>query len=298
MQHPAQIESMRDSRLHTATRRPDRARPHVPSRSAEPLSTACRWLNQIPFRSPLEQRQAALLHAFLLGSLLTGGLLLAGQRQTADRWALASVCAAGLLTLALGALGLLVGRLRGNLRRLQERSLQQEQELEQTRQLLAAALSRQAAEPADARPDESEPAAPSTPLQPILPGVLFAPLIGGFDNQRMLGLIDQTFEEVERHHARHVIFDLSATPALDPASAAMLLRFPAALRHLDTELTVVGLNAQVALTLCRTGVDPRAVRSHRTLQEALHPLLVEYAQTWPALSSRLSADLRARTENN
>lgn len=295
MQHPAQIESMRDSHLHTATRLPDRARPRVPSLSTAPLSTACRWLNQLPLRSPLERRQTAFLHAFLLGSLLTGGLLLAGQRQTADRWALTSAGAAALLALALGALGLLVGRLRGNLRRLQERSLQQEQELERTRQLLTAALSRPAAEP---RPDECEPAAPSTPLQPILPGVLFAPLIGGFDNQRMLGLIDQTFEEIERHHARHVIFDLSATPALDPASAAMLLRFPAALRHLDTELTVVGLNAQVALTLCRTGVPLGTVRSHRTLQEALHPLLVEYAQTWPVLSSRLSADLRARTENN
>lgn len=298
MQHPAQIESMPDSRLHTTTRRPDRAGPRAPSLSAAPLRTAHRWLSQIPFHSPLEQRQAALLHAFLLGSLLTGGLLLAGQRQTADRWVQTSVCAAALL--ALGALSLLVGRLRGNLRRLRERSLQQEQELEQTRRLLTAALSHQAAPPppAGARLDESELAAPSTPLQPILPGVLLAPLIGGIDNQRMLGLIDQTFEEIERHHARHVIFDLSATPKLDPASAAMLLRFPAALRHLDAELTVVGLSAQVALTLCRTGADLGAVRSHRTLQEALQPLLVEYAQTWPVLNYRLSADLRARTENN
>ena len=61
---------------------------------------------------------------------------------------------------------------------------------------------------------------------------------------------------------------------------------------------MVGLHAQVALTLCRTGIDLEALRSYRNLQEALHPLLVKYAQTWPVLSSRLSADLRARTEHN
>lgn len=392
----APFESTHDSQPEPATHGPDRTR----------TETILRWLGQLPFPDPHQQRQGALLQGALLGGLLSGGVALAALPLTGAGWplgaallgsllvlvralahlrggrlpaalrlgalgllllpgvpllgyglraaalllpalllpaalagalagrrALTSVGAAALATvtaaaardglapasladldlarpaaaalvfgLALTLTGLLLEHLRAERVLLLERSLQREREREQSHALLTDTLERRAADleqtVVQLREHNRAILAHSPPLLPLLPGVLLAPLSGSFDNQRMLALIDRTFAEVECHRAHHVIFDLSATARLDPASAAVLLRIASALRHLDAALLVVGLRAETALTLSRSGLDLSGLRCHASLEDALRPLLVEYAQTWPALSARLSADLHARTGNN
>jgi PAS domain S-box-containing protein len=113
----------------------------------------------------------------------------------------------------------------------------------------------------------------STPIVPVLEGVLVLPLIGSLDTVRTQRATHAALAEVTRQGARVCIIDITGARIVDSHAVANLTNLVQALRLVGAEAFITGIGAQVAQTLVRLGLDMRGLRTYRTLAQALAALL-------------------------
>lgn len=113
----------------------------------------------------------------------------------------------------------------------------------------------------------------STPVVPVLEGVLVLPLIGSLDTERTSRATRAALTEVARQGARVCILDITGARLVDSRAVANLTNLVQALKLVGAEAFVTGVGAQVAQTLVGLGLDMRGLRTYRTLAQALAALL-------------------------
>jgi PAS domain S-box-containing protein len=113
----------------------------------------------------------------------------------------------------------------------------------------------------------------STPVVPVLDGVLVVPLIGSLDTERTSRATRAVLSEVTRQGARVCILDITGARLVDSHAVANLTNLVQALKLVGAEAYVTGVGAQVAQTLVGLGLDMRGLRTYRTLAQALAALL-------------------------
>jgi PAS domain S-box-containing protein len=113
----------------------------------------------------------------------------------------------------------------------------------------------------------------STPVVPVLEGVLVVPLIGSLDTERTSRATRAVLQEVTRQGARFCILDITGARLVDSRAVANLTNLVQALKLVGAEACVTGVGAQVAQTLVGLGLDMRGLRTYRTLAQALAALL-------------------------
>lgn len=113
----------------------------------------------------------------------------------------------------------------------------------------------------------------STPIVPVLDGVLVVPLIGSLDTERTSRATRAALQEVTRQGARVCILDITGARLVDSNAVANLTNLVQALKLVGAEAYVTGVGAQVAQTLVKLGLDMRGLRTYRTLAQALAALL-------------------------
>ncbi|HYN86823.1 MAG TPA: GAF domain-containing protein [Pyrinomonadaceae bacterium] len=115
----------------------------------------------------------------------------------------------------------------------------------------------------------------STPLVPVLEGVLVMPLIGSLDTARMQRATQAALAEVSRTGARACIIDITGARIIDSQAVANLSNLVLALRLTGAEAVVTGVSAHAAQSIVGLGLDLGGLRTHRTLAQALSSLLGE-----------------------
>ena len=113
----------------------------------------------------------------------------------------------------------------------------------------------------------------STPVVPVLEGVLVLPLIGSLDRERMERATRAALTEVTRQGARACIVDITAARIADSAAVANLTNLVSSLRLVGAEGIVTGVGAQAARGLVGLGLDLKGMRTYRTLAQALAALM-------------------------
>jgi anti-anti-sigma regulatory factor len=113
----------------------------------------------------------------------------------------------------------------------------------------------------------------STPVVPVLDGVLVVPLIGSLDTERTSRATRAVLSEVTRQGARICILDITGARLVDSHAVTNLTNLVQALKLVGAEAYVTGVGAQVAQTLVGLGLDMRGLRTYRTLAQALAALL-------------------------
>ncbi|MDT5159421.1 MAG: hypothetical protein QOH51_3778 [Acidobacteriota bacterium] len=113
----------------------------------------------------------------------------------------------------------------------------------------------------------------STPVVPVLEGVLVLPLIGSLDTIRTQRATSAALTEVMRQGARVCIIDITGARMVDSHAVANLTNLVQALKLVGSEACVTGVSAQVAQTLVHLGLDMRGLRTYRTLAQAIAALL-------------------------
>ncbi|HEV3468820.1 MAG TPA: PAS domain S-box protein [Pyrinomonadaceae bacterium] len=113
----------------------------------------------------------------------------------------------------------------------------------------------------------------STPVVPVLEGVLVLPLIGSLDTLRMERATKAALQEVSRTGARAIIIDITGARVVDSHAVANLGNLVAALKLVGAEALVTGVGAQAAQSLVGLGLDLQGLRTHRTLAQALAALI-------------------------
>lgn len=113
----------------------------------------------------------------------------------------------------------------------------------------------------------------STPLVPVWRGVLVLPIIGSLDTARMQRATEAALGEVTRTGARACIIDITGARIIDSHAVANLGNLVGALKLIGAEAIITGVGAHAAQSLVTLGLDFGAMRTHRTLAEALAALL-------------------------
>jgi PAS domain S-box-containing protein len=113
----------------------------------------------------------------------------------------------------------------------------------------------------------------STPVVPVLEGVLVLPLIGSLDTERSARATRAALTEVTRQGARICIIDITGARMVDSYAVANLTNLVQALKLVGAEAFVTGVSVQVAQTLVGLGLDMRGLRTYRTLAQAIAALL-------------------------
>jgi PAS domain S-box-containing protein len=113
----------------------------------------------------------------------------------------------------------------------------------------------------------------STPVVPVLEGVLVLPLIGSLDTERTSRATRAALTEVTRQGARVCIIDITGARLVDSAAVANLTNLVQALKLVGAEACVTGVGAQAARSLVGLGLDMRGLRTYRTLAQAIAALL-------------------------
>lgn len=95
------------------------------------------------------------------------------------------------------------------------------------------------------------------------------PIVGTFDERRANDARDDLLKAVARTGASQVVIDLTGVADLDNPTARRLIDLCRALRLLGAAVCLSGISATVAQSLSAGDVDLTAIRTMRTLKEAL-----------------------------
>jgi anti-anti-sigma factor len=109
----------------------------------------------------------------------------------------------------------------------------------------------------------------STPVVPVLDGVIVMPIIGSLDSQRAAQLIQSVLAGIEEHRAHLAVLDITGVPVVDTQVARVIVQAATAVRLLGATAALVGIRPEVAQTLVQLGVELSGIRTFSTLQESL-----------------------------
>lgn len=109
----------------------------------------------------------------------------------------------------------------------------------------------------------------SSPVIPVMEGILVMPIVGTLDSERAQRVMEDLLAGVERGRARVVILDITGLAMVDTAVAHALIEAARAAQLLGARPILVGISPAVAETLVHLGVDLGELRTAATLQEGL-----------------------------
>jgi anti-anti-sigma regulatory factor/HAMP domain-containing protein len=109
----------------------------------------------------------------------------------------------------------------------------------------------------------------SSPVLPVLDGVLVMPLIGVIDSERAALLVTALLGAIEQHSARIVLLDVTGVPLVDTQVARVLLQAADAARLLGAEPILVGIRPELAQTIVGLGLNLSSLRTQSDLQSGI-----------------------------
>jgi anti-anti-sigma regulatory factor len=95
----------------------------------------------------------------------------------------------------------------------------------------------------------------SSPVAPIIPGILVMPLIGSIDSQRAGRFLETLLHEISARQAQVVLIDITGVSVVDTGVANHIQQAAQAAKLLGAEAVLVGITPVVAQTMVQLGVD-------------------------------------------
>jgi anti-anti-sigma regulatory factor/HAMP domain-containing protein len=112
----------------------------------------------------------------------------------------------------------------------------------------------------------------STPILPVIRGVLVVPLIGQLDEQRLDMVTAALLDRIQRSSVRIALLDITGAPLIDTAAAKAILQLVQAARLLGCEIRLVGIAPEVAQTLVTLGIDLSGIHTAVDLQSGVEQI--------------------------
>ena len=109
----------------------------------------------------------------------------------------------------------------------------------------------------------------STPVIPVIEGVIVLPLIGSIDSMRTRDITRNLLTGITRHRAKVVILDITGVPIIDSGVAGHLNKTIQAARLKGARVMVTGISDAVAETIVDLGIDWDRVETLANLQTGL-----------------------------
>lgn len=111
----------------------------------------------------------------------------------------------------------------------------------------------------------------SSPLIPVLDGIVVVPLIGRYDEDRAEDLIMNTLNNLPKYQARYVLLDLTGlNKEISPYTAELIEKLGSAARLLGVEVILVGISAELAMVITETLTGLKKYECLQTLQHGIY----------------------------
>jgi len=109
----------------------------------------------------------------------------------------------------------------------------------------------------------------STPVIPLLDGILVLPLIGTIDTRRAKQIMDNLLNGIVEAQADTVLIDISGVPIVDTQVAHHLIKTVQAASLLGARCIIVGIRPEFAQTIVKLGIDFGSIVTKNSLQAGL-----------------------------
>jgi rsbT co-antagonist protein RsbR len=113
----------------------------------------------------------------------------------------------------------------------------------------------------------------STPIIPVMEGIIVMPLIGSIDTMRARDITRSLLAGISQHRARVAILDITGVPIVDSGVANHLNKTIQAARLKGTHTIVTGVSDAVAETIVDLGIDWSDIETLSDLQTGLRAAL-------------------------
>lgn len=111
----------------------------------------------------------------------------------------------------------------------------------------------------------------SSPLIPVLDGIVVVPLIGRYDEDRAEDLIQNTLNNLPDYRASYVLLDLTGlNKDISSYTAELIDKLGSAARLLGVEVILVGISAELAITISQTLTNLKKYECMQTLQHGIY----------------------------
>lgn len=109
----------------------------------------------------------------------------------------------------------------------------------------------------------------ASPVISVWDGVLGVPIMGTLDSERTQLIMESLLEEIVNREAEVAIIDISGIGVVDSAVADHLIRTAKAVRLVGALPILTGINAVIAQTIARLGIELEGVKTMGTLRDAI-----------------------------
>ena len=106
----------------------------------------------------------------------------------------------------------------------------------------------------------------TTPIIPLIEGIIVMPLVGSIDTQRASDVMRTLLSGISQHRANIVILDITGVPIVDTGVANHLNKTMLAARLKGVRVFVTGMSDAVAETIVDLGIDWGDIETLRDLQ--------------------------------
>lgn len=111
----------------------------------------------------------------------------------------------------------------------------------------------------------------SSPIIPVLEGIIVVPMIGSYDEQRTEDLIFKTLSELPRHKANYLLVDLTGlNQHITEHTASLIDKLGASARLLGTEVILVGISPELAIIIAQSQSSLKTFESLQSLQHGIY----------------------------
>ena len=116
----------------------------------------------------------------------------------------------------------------------------------------------------------------SSPIIPVLEGIVVVPLLGSYDEERSEDLLIKTLQNLPKHKAKYLVLDLTGLNNNFTEHAASLIeKLGSAASLIGTDTILVGISPQMSMTITETGVNLSKFNCFQTLQHGMHYALAQ-----------------------
>ena len=109
----------------------------------------------------------------------------------------------------------------------------------------------------------------STPVLPLIDGVLLLPVVGSIDSRRISEMSEGLLQAIEQSKARIALIDITGVPVVDTQVAAALIGLARASALMGCRAIMVGIRPEIAHSLVGLGASLEEIATRASLADGL-----------------------------
>lgn len=116
----------------------------------------------------------------------------------------------------------------------------------------------------------------SSPIIPVLEGIVVVPLLGTYDEDRAEELLVKTLQNLPKYQARYLVLDLTGLNSnFTQQAAALIEKLGATAGLIGTETILVGISPNMSMVITESGINIDKFNCFQTLQHGIHYALAQ-----------------------